>query len=64
MTAKIHRALTAAISGITGLTALLAATDPNSLQLSGTEWAYITLGLAVINIVVTAFRQAFDTNAT
>lgn len=60
MTKRVHRGLTAALSGLTALSALLAATDPSTLEVSGTTWAWVAMGLAVATIVVTAARQAFE----
>ena len=40
MSARIHRALTAILASLTGISALLAATDPASLEVSATTWAW------------------------
>ena len=60
MNARIHRSLTALLSGLAALSALLAATDPASLALDATTWAWLTVALAVANIAVTAARQVFE----
>jgi len=60
MTKQWHRLLVGLTGGLAGLTALLAATDPSSLELSQTSWAWITVALAAANVVVNAFRQAFE----
>ncbi len=62
MNASVHRVLTAVLASLTGLSSLLAATDPSGLDVSTTVWAWIALSLAVATIVVTAFRQAADPN--
>ena len=63
MSAKVHRALTAILASLTGISALLAATDPSGLGVEAQAWAWIALVLSVGTIVVTAARQAFDTPA-
>lgn len=60
MTARVHRALTAALGILTGLSALLAATDPKTLQVDQTVWAWIAVGLAASTVIVTAVRQAME----
>ena len=60
MTARIHRSLTAILASLSGIAALLAATDPASLGVSPQAWAWAAVCLSVGNIVVTAARQAFD----
>lgn len=60
MTARIHRALTVVLASLTGISGLLAATDPATLNVDATSWAWAAVVLAVGNIVVTATRQAFE----
>ena len=57
---RVHRGLTALLASLTGISALLAATDPASLEVGATTWAWLAMGLAVGNLVVTAARTAFE----
>lgn len=63
MTAYTHRILTAILASLTGVTALLVATDPSGLGVETQVWAWIALALSVLTIVVTAARQAADPKA-
>ena len=63
MTAKVHRALTAILASLGGVSAILAATDPASLGVDATSWAWAAVLLNVGVIVVTAARQAFESTA-
>mgnify|MGYP001608142809 CR=1 FL=1 len=60
MTAKVHRALTAILASLTGISALLAAIDPSGLGLDATTWAWVALLLSVATITATGVRQAFE----
>ena len=62
MTARIHRALTAVLASLTGVSSLLAATDPSALGVDGATWAWVALILSVLTITVTAGRQAFESD--
>jgi len=59
---QVHRSLTAILASLTGISALLAATDPSGLDVSASTWAWTALVLAVANIVVTAARTAFESD--
>lgn len=61
MSARIHRSLTAILASLTGISALLAATDPSGLGVEPQAWAWAALVLSVGTIVVTAARQMFET---
>ena len=50
----------AALASLTGISALLAATDPETLGVSAASWAWAAMVLAIGNIVVTAVRTAFE----
>ena len=63
MNARVHRALTAILASLTGISGLLAATDPSALNVAASTWAWATVVLAIGNIVVTAARQAFEAEA-
>ena len=58
MTARVHRVLTAVLGSLTGLSALLAATDTGALGLSDRGIAWIAVGLSAATVVVQAVRQA------
>ena len=60
MTKRVHRALSAALGSLTGISALLAATDPASLGVSGQTWAWVAVALSVATVVTQAMRQAFE----
>lgn len=60
MNKRIHRSLTAILGSLTGISALLAATDPASLGLEPQAWAWCAVVLAAGNVLVTAFRTAFE----
>ena len=57
--ATFHRAFIAISSSLTGIAALLAATDTTTIGISPEGAAVIALVLASANIVVTALRSAF-----
>jgi len=61
MTATVHRILTAVLASLTGVTALLAATDPASLHTSPVAWAWGAVVLSAATVVITATRAAFET---
>lgn len=60
MNKRTHRALSAALGSLTGISALLAATDPASLDVSAHTWAWVAVGLSVATVVVQAVRQAWE----
>ena len=60
MNKRQHRALSALLGSLTGISALLAATDPASLDVSKNTWAWLAVGLSVASVVVTAVRQAWE----
>ena len=63
MNKQVHRALTTILASLTGISALLAATDPAALQVGATAWAWTALALSVGAVVVTAARQAWEAEA-
>ena len=60
MTARVHRLLTSVLASLTGISALLAATDPASLGVDPQTWAWVAVILSVATVTVTAARQAFE----
>lgn len=64
MNALWHRGLTATLGALTGVSALLAATDPEGLAVSDTVWTWVILVLAVTTVVVQGARMVVDPNPT
>lgn len=60
MSKQVHRFLTTILASLTGISALLSATDPSGLGVSGQAWAWAALALSVGTICVTAARQAWE----
>lgn len=61
MTKRVHRALTAILAALGGISGLLAATDPSVLGVEAQVWAWVAVILNAAIIVVTAARVAFET---
>ena len=60
MTKTTHRILTTISLSLTGVTGLLAATNPSGLGVGAHTWAFTCLGFSVLGLVVQAVRQAWD----
>lgn len=60
MTKRIHRATTSVLTSLAALSALLSATDPSSLGVSPTAWAWAAVVLAAASVCVTGVRQFVD----
>jgi hypothetical protein len=60
MNSRVHRVLTAVLGSLTGVSALLAATDPAALGVGPQAWAWIAVVLSVATVVATAARHAWE----
>lgn len=60
MTKTTHRILTSIAYTLTGITGLLAATDPSGLGVPAHTWGFVCLAVSVVGLSIQGIRQAFD----
>lgn len=60
MDKRTHRLLTTLTLSLSGVTGLLAATDPTALGVPAHTWGFVCLGTAIAGVVATAARTAWE----
>ena len=62
MIQKYDRLLYTVFASLTGITALLSASDPSELSIDPTAWTWTLLILAMLQLIVVSIRQAAEMN--